>query len=1153
LSAAIFLASLCCLAAAEPPNLLVNPSFEPGPDGAVKAWVLDDEDLSSWTTKRARTGKNALLVRDLSSKLGSSATSAQIPVKPNTAYTVEAWSFMLSGSGIGMYVQGFDRSGKQLSSPVEHYHRALSTRKRRWRHNGFVIKTQPTCAKIRIWLHSYSGARVETFIDDLSVREGALVKEEEPPGMKPFQKVPVHVSEGPRPSLLVTRQELADMKAAAEKYEWAKTALAGFLKGAERRLEHPVPIPDRGGGWYHWYACPKDGAGLKPVDLTHHKCPKCGAVYTGEPYDTVAIMGEHNKLAANARDFGLAYALTGRPEFAKRAKAILVGYADRYAGYEMHDVRGPSTRNSAGKVGPQTLDESVWLIPVAQAYDFVVDTMSQAEQQHIEKDLLRAAVAVIQRNNAGISNWQSWHNAAIGAVAFALRDKELADAAINGKSGFQFQMENSVTDDGFWFEGSWGYHYYALSSHLQLTEMAVRSGMDLYRNPRYKGLYEVSMLFMAPNRILPAFHDGHLANGLASPSYYEVAYRRWHDPMFAWAIHQRKRGWDSLLRGTPDVPEQDQPAQKSVNFTGLGWAVLRSGTSRDGMYLALDYGPHGGGHGHPDKLGFSFYGLGDFLAHDPGCVAYGLPIHGEWYRQTISHNTVVVNRRSQDECAGDLDFYVASPRLGVVSASADDAYYPTKFRRLAVLTHDMLLLVDDLADDRDNDYDWAFHGVGEFASSLPFAARAEAPGDKSGYQHIEDVTSAATGDTWQVDWTSPKRSMRLTMLGEPGTEVIAGKGWGPSSLGKVPMVLARRHTKTTRYVAAVQPYRGDAPQMALTSTELGNGLLVTATSATGQTHVLRGKLGQPVKRTEISMDADFAAVESAGDVQNVILANGRSLSVGDGFSLRLDEPGSVAVEHLRPGLWFVQNDSDAPRKVRLQHADCAAAKAYRLDRDERVADLPLDLAGGAWTVRLPAKSQAEIIVSGPSLKEFRTAAGKAEAEAAEQALRAKLPPFPVKPLIPPVGAKPAAKTIVVQAEDFTGQGGGEVRVTDTKTAADGKCFLMWNDPGHWLEWTFEVPTAAAYQLQFRYCTVDNDAERAILIDGAYPAETAKVVACPSTGGYSNGRDDWQELTLGGDQPAALWLKPGQHTIRIYNLRKPVNLDWLRLAPYAGGK
>ena len=66
--------------------------------------------------------------------------------------------------------------------------------------------------------------------------------------------------------------------------------------------------------------------------------------------------------------------------------------------------------------------------------------------------------------------------------------------------------------------------------------------------------------------------------------------------------------------------------------------ILRSGpTGGDGAdqhipenYLALDYGPHGGGHGHPDKLGFVLYGRGTLLAEDPGCIAYGNPaqVHG---------------------------------------------------------------------------------------------------------------------------------------------------------------------------------------------------------------------------------------------------------------------------------------------------------------------------------------------------------------------------------------------------------------------------------------------------------------------------------------------------------------------------------------------
>jgi oligo-alginate lyase len=1148
-------AFLGTLHAAEPPNLLRNPSFEKAADGAVPDWSIGGE-VSSWSTERTRTGGNALLVSDASPKLGSNVSSYKIPVSAEKPYTIGAWSWGVSGSGLGFYVRCLDAAGKGLPAPNEHYHRALSSRKRRWTRTAFVIQTPKGCASIQLWLHSYSGSKVEAFVDDLSVREGALVKEKKRPGMKPFAKVEVKTAQGARPSVLVTRQEIADIKAAAEKHEWAGRSLKAFLLGVERRLKTTVPHPDRGGGWYHWYACSIDGAGLTTVSPTEHKCRKCGKIYTGEPYDTVAIMGEHNKLGRNARDYGLAFALTGRPEFAKRAREILVGYADRYAGYEMHDVRGPSTRGSAGKVGPQTLDESCWVIPVAQAYDFVVDTMSEDERTHVDRDLLRAAVATIQRNNAGISNWQSWHNAGIASVAYALRDTELIDAAINGRSGFQFQMENSVTDDGFWYEGAWGYHYYALSAHLQLTEMAMRSGMDLYQNPRYKGLYQVSMQFMAPNRILPAFHDAHLAGGLAGPRFYEVAYRRWHDPMFAWAVNERKRGWDSMLYGALDVPKRDQPPQNSVNFTGLGWAVLRSGTSRDGMYLALDYGPHGGGHGHPDKLGYSFYALGDYLAHDPGCVAYGLPIHGQWYRQTVSHNTVVVDGQSQEQGTGELGFYVASPRMGVVSARAADATDPVQFRRLALMTGEMLLLVDDVSDTAEHQYDWAFHGVGEFASALPLAARAEAPGKDSGYQHIEGVTAAPAPGTWQADWVSPRRSLRLTMLADIATptEVIAGKAWGPSSLGKVPMVLARRRAKATRYVAALHPYRGTAPEVKLSAKPIGDGLLVSAQTATSRTLALRGKAGDLCQAPGMSTDADFAAVETGDDVRNVILVNGRRLAAGRQIEISLDEPGAVALERLRKGLWFVQNDTDASRQLRLKHADCAPAKAYQLRGNRRAGELPLALVNRAWVLQIPAEAKVEIIVSGASLQQFRATTAQAEKEAAEEALRAKLPAFPVKPLTPPEGIKSASKAVTVQAEAFSGQGGGEVLISDKKIGVEGTCFLKWDAPGHWLEWSCDVPETAIYQLDLRYCTMQKNAERALLIDGAYPGEVGKAIPLPSTGGYANKTDDWRTATLGeSGEPAPLYLRQGHHTIRLYNLRDPANLDWLRLAPWQGGK
>ena len=85
-----------------------------------------------------------------------------------------------------------------------------------------------------------------------------------------------------------------------------------------------------------------------------------------------------------------------------------------------------------------------------------------------------------------------------------------------------------------------------------------------------------------------------------------------------------------------------------------GYAVLRSQPDGDGQpspateqYALLKYGLHGGGHGHPDKLGLTLYAQGSRLAPDLGTPGYGIDLFQGWYRQTISHNTVILDGLSQ--------------------------------------------------------------------------------------------------------------------------------------------------------------------------------------------------------------------------------------------------------------------------------------------------------------------------------------------------------------------------------------------------------------------------------------------------------------------------------------------------------------------------
>ena len=93
------------------------------------------------------------------------------------------------------------------------------------------------------------------------------------------------------------------------------------------------------------------------------------------------------------------------------------------------------------------------------------------------------------------------------------------------------------------------------------------------------------------------------------------------------------------LRGTSDVP-----ALPSACLPSQGLTVIR----RDGgqVYVALEGGETGGGHGHPDRLALTLQTNAERWLDDPGTGSYvERTLH--WYRSTLAHHAPLVNGRSQ--------------------------------------------------------------------------------------------------------------------------------------------------------------------------------------------------------------------------------------------------------------------------------------------------------------------------------------------------------------------------------------------------------------------------------------------------------------------------------------------------------------------------
>jgi hypothetical protein len=148
-------------------------------------------------------------------------------------------------------------------------------------------------------------------------------------------------------------------------------------------------------------------------------------------------------------------------------------------------------------------------------------------------------------------------------------------------------------------------------------------------------------------------------------------------------------------------------------------------------------------------------------------------------------------------------------------------------------------------------------------------------------------------------------------------------------------------------------------------------------------------------------------------------------------------------------------------------------------------------------------------------------------------------------------AKPApANTIaVLNVAKMSTQGGGTVKLSTTKKAAVGKACTGWDTLGHWLEYKFTVPAEGYYNLTICYCSLEDQAERLISVNGE-EQEPFAPLNLPATGGFSNGSDDWRLATAlnpVSNKPLLLKLKAGENTIRLTNANgRSANLNYVAI-------
>lgn len=532
-------------------------------------------------------------------------------------------------------------------------------------------------------------------------------------------------------------------------------------------LSHRLLVPKTGvSNWSHYYYCPDCSVKLE-LDLDSpesHVCPSCGRSFSDGRMDGAWWMLVNVFNSDAAEDLGLLHMLTGEKRYADCVADMLMEYARYYPGYEIH---GDIPYNGPGKLTAQTLDEAVFLRTMGYAYDLVSSAMDEDRKAFVERNLFReGADFLMDHRHPQLHNHEVIIDGAIGVLALILGDDEMLRTAIYGKYGLVYQLENGTLDDGFWFECSTAYHFYALQNFLYYEKFARHTGFSNLSNPRYHDMLLSILRLEKDDLSFPLLNDSHVDQGGAEAyGLFDFAYSIWHDEQvraILCSLSGKRSGItkESFFYGERniDMSQAELRLSSVEGRTGLGASVARRG----GDYLLFRHGPYGGEHDHYDRLSISYCRNNVPVSIDIGTTGYGAPLHYAYYKRTETHNTFCIDSENQAPSAGRLlEFREENDRIlmkAEVEWTADyrmpdsftilqwsqEAYQGVKAVRTILLVDEGFLDIVEIsgaAATATVDLNQHFHGE---AVALPDCSKRADLGGKGAYARFEN--SRAVGD-----------------------------------------------------------------------------------------------------------------------------------------------------------------------------------------------------------------------------------------------------------------------------------------------------------------------------------------------------------------------------------------------------------------------
>jgi hypothetical protein len=593
-----------------------------------------------------------------------------------------------------------------------------------------------------------------------------------------------------------------------------KKMLNEMVNEIEMLNENFNDSPELLSGWGHDYFCNEDGGALiYDINTPHvHRCPICGKEYTGIKYDQCWRYTYRYNLMASLPKAALLYRVTKDRKYISYIERILNFYKENYLKFKLQ-AKGKVVEDltidvgGASRIMPQGLNEAIMITKISFALELIKDEISQEWVEDLYNNFFKHVIDILDKQRVRIHNIALWIGAAIASVGALLNDKSIIDSVYNGEFGVKNQIKHGFTKDGFWYEGSIHYNYFALEGVVTFFMIAKLNNYEIDKET----LDNILFILKAPyeysfkNLRLPNPNDGWPDLGLKTYSYiYYMAYATYRDELKELLeiiegnkdertdvalsktyYFENRIPLEKLVFG-PEIEGKDIPdRRKSKLFSNSSFGMLRNNR----VNVFMKYGHYTESHIHPDKMNLEVMIDEKYLTRDLSNPGYGSKMCNEWNRMTLSHNSVVIDGKNQNTVnAGKVEVFTDTQMKAVNEEAYSDN---TKFiREINLLERGY---EDNFTVETTNSKvkDWFFHleeGI-ELKTSLTLEV-ADLGYNENGYQHLKEIKRVInSSERVELIWNFFGKELRSEINLE-GKELFIGKSYdNPGNRYRTTLVL----------------------------------------------------------------------------------------------------------------------------------------------------------------------------------------------------------------------------------------------------------------------------------------------------------------------------------------------------------------------------